>query len=292
MARATPHASGMSAHHTTGLSGLTVALFESRYGTEFARLVAKQGGRCLAAPAIVEAELAFGVELEAFVSALGRSDLDGLVVLTGQGQRKLVGLLAPLMSRDELGERLRGILVAARGPKAVGALKELGVRPQVVAPAPHTWHDLLAALEASVDLRGKRLALQQYGVPHTLLTQALEARGAVVSQLPVYRWQLPEDVTPMLAIIARILSDEVDAVLFTAGPQAGSLFEVAERSGQGDALRAALGRTAVGSIGPICSEALRNLDITPDFEPEHGKMGQLVLLAARQVAAVRAAKRR
>ena len=69
-------------------------------------------------------------------------------MLTGVGNRKLVELVAPIMSRDELRERCSAIVVAARGPKAVGALRELGVKPQVVAPEPHTWQTLLEALAA------------------------------------------------------------------------------------------------------------------------------------------------
>ncbi len=282
----------MSDAHPKGLSGLTIAMFESRHGEEFSRLVMKQGGLTLTAPSIVEAPLAFGPELEAFVAALRSGTLDGLIVLTGAGHRKLVQLVAPVMSSDELRDRLSTILVVARGPKAVGACKELGVRPQVVAPEPHTWQALLGALTAHASLAGKHFALQQYGVPHERLTRALEAEGARVSQVPVYRWQLPSDLSPIIGVIDAIIEGRVDAILFTAGPQAGSLIEVAARVGREPLLRAALARCALGSIGPSCTEALRNLELPPDFEPEHSKMGQLVLLAAREVRGVLASKRR
>ncbi len=282
----------MLEENVKGLSGLTVALFESRRGEEFTRLVGKQGGQVLIAPSIVEAPLELGAELISFVAALRHGEVDALLVLTGAGNRKLVELVAPLMDREELAERLRGILVVARGPKSVAALKELGIKPQVVAPEPHTWQTLVQALEAHTPIAGKRLALQQYGVPHEKLTNALTNAGGLVTQVPVYRWQLPEDVTPILSVIDAIVRGEVDAILFAAGPQAGSLFDVAARHGREVALREALARCAVGSIGPSCTEALRNLELEPDFEPEHGKMGQLVLLAARQVREVLAAKRR
>jgi uroporphyrinogen-III synthase len=69
------------------------------------------------------------------------------------------------------------------------------------------------------------------------------------------------------------------------------LIEVAKLRGQETQLRAALGRLAIGSVGPSCTEALRNLELEPDFEPEHGKMGHLVLEAARKVPAVLVTKR-
>lgn len=274
-----------------GLSGLRVAIFESRHATEFANLVRKQGGEPLLGPSMVEAPLSLGPELLAFVDRLRAGQLDAFLVLTGVGNRKLVELLAPVMPREELRDRLSALLVAARGPKAVGALRELGVRPQVVAPEPHTWQSLLSALEAALPLSGKRVGLQQYGVPHERLTQALAAQGAEVVQVPVYRWQLPDDLGPLEQVAREICARHVDVVLFTSGPQAGALFEVAARGGLEDALRAAMSGLALGSIGPSCSEALRNLELEPDFEPEHGKMGHLVLEAARRAREVLDRKR-
>jgi uroporphyrinogen-III synthase len=276
---------------TPGLSGLRIAIFEARYGDEFANLVRKQGGEPLVGPAMAEAPLPLGPELRAFVEALRLGQIDALVVLTGVGNRKLVELVAPIISRDELRERLSAVLIAARGPKSVSALRELGVRARVVAPEPHTWQSLLQALEAELPLSGKRVALQQYGVPHERLTRALEARGASVLQVPVYRWQLPEDTAPLERVVQQICAGTVDAVLFTAGPQAGVLLEMAARTGLEGALRAALARVALGSVGPSCSEAMRNLELEPDFEPEHGKMGHLVLEAARKASEVLARKR-
>ncbi len=274
-----------------GLKGMRVAIFESRFAEEFANLVRKQGAEPLVGPTLVEAPLALGPELLAFIDALRAGAIDGLLVLTGAGQRKLVQLVSPRMTVAELAERMRATLVAARGPKAVRALREIGVSPQVTAPEPHTWQTLLASLAAHTDLAGKRLALQQYGVPHEQLTQALVQRGAQVMQVPVYRWQLPDDLGPLERVIEEICAGSVEVVLFTSAPQAGSLLEVARRMGREDALRAALRGCALGSVGPSCTEGMRNLELTPDFEPAHSKMGHLVLEAARRARGLLEAKR-
>jgi uroporphyrinogen-III synthase len=273
------------------LSGRRVALFESRFKDEFANLVRKQGAETLLGPTMVEAPLELGPELRSFAAALRAHEVDALLVLTGVGNRKLASLLEPIMDKGELRDLLNGIVVAARGPKAVGALRELGVKPQVVAPEPHTWESLLAALSAHMELAGKRVALQQYGVPHERLTGALESAGASVVQVPVYRWQLPDDLAPLERVIEAICVGSVDVILFTSGPQAGVLVEVAQRMGCEAALREGLGKLAMGSVGPSCTEAMRNLELEPDFEPEHGKMGHLVLEAANKVAEVLARKR-
>ncbi|MDB4988319.1 MAG: putative transcriptional regulator [Myxococcaceae bacterium] len=274
-----------------GLSGKRVAIFESRFKDEFANLVRKQGAEPLVGPTMAEAPLELGPELRQFAAALRDGQVDALLVLTGVGNRKLVTLLAPIMSKEELSAELAKIVVVARGPKAVQALRELGNKPQVVAPEPHTWQTLLEALRGYMPLAGKRIALQQYGVPHERLTEALSAGGAEVMQVPVYRWQLPEDTKPLELVIDQICAGTVDAILFTSGPQAGVLIDVAQQRGQEASLRAALSRVALGSVGPSCTEAMRNLELEPDFEPEHGKMGHLVLEAARKVPLVLARKR-
>jgi len=283
------HASAMA--NERSLTGKRVAVFETRFGTELANLLRKQGAEPLVGPTMVEATLTLGPELETFVAALRAGEVAALMVLTGVGNRKLAALLEPIMPREELRDRLTGIVVAARGPKAVQALRELGVKPSVVAPEPHTWEDLLGALAGHLPLAGAQVALQQYGVPHERLTRALEQHGARVMQVPVYRWRLPDDTGPLLQVITEICENRVDAILFTSGPQAGVLIDVAKQRGLESALRGALSRVAIGSIGPTCSEALGELALTPDFEPEHSKMGHLVLEAGRRLPEVLARKR-
>ena len=274
-----------------GLQGLRVALFESRFGGEFANLVKKQGAEPLLGPTLVEASLSLGSELTEFVARLRAREIDVMMVLTGVGNRKLVQLVAPIMEREELRALLSELIVVARGPKSVAALRELGVKAQVVAPEPHTWETMLAALAAYTPLSGKHVALQQYGVPHERLTRALEASGARVTQVPVYRWELPADLAPLESVVRALCSGTVQVILFTSGPQAGVLMQIAGRMGVERELREALQRVALGSVGPSCTEAMRNLELEPDFEPEHGKMGHLVLEAARKVPEVLAQKR-
>ncbi len=68
------------------------------------------------------------------------------------------------------------------------------------------------------------------------------------------------------------------------------LLQVADDLGQGGAVRDALRRTVVASIGPTTSQELRQQGIPPDMEPSHPKMGFLVREAAERAAALRRAK--
>ena len=125
-----------------GLEGLRVALFQTRHADVFEGLVRKHGGEPLSAPTMREVPLSAGPELERFVGALRAGQVDVLLVLTGVGQRALVRALEPTVPRDELAQLLSPVMLAARGPKAVAAVRELGLKPEVVAPAPPTWERL------------------------------------------------------------------------------------------------------------------------------------------------------
>lgn len=273
-----------------GLSGLRVAVFQARHAEAMANLIRKAGAEPLGAPTMREVPLTVGPELEAFVEHLRRGEVEVLLVLTGVGHRALVEVLQPIVSAEELAQLLSSVTLAARGPKAVAAIRELGLSPEVTAPAPHTWQDLYGALRKYMVLQGALVGLQQYGVPHRRLTEALASSGARVVQVPVYRWELPENLAPIEHSLDEIIAGKVQVALFTSAPQAGHLLKVAEGRGQADALKEALGNMAVGSVGPSCTEGLRELGLEPDFEPSNVKMAPLVREASRCARQVLAGK--
>jgi uroporphyrinogen-III synthase len=100
---------------------------------------------------------------------------------------------------------------------------------------------------------------------------------------------LVEDEAPLRAAIAELLAGEIDVALFTSATQVEHVFRVAGDA-RADRLRDALGSVIVGSIGPICSDALARRGVRVDFEPEHPKMGHLVLTAARRASELRSRK--
>ena len=51
---------------------------------------------------------------------------------------------------------------------------------------------------------------------------------------------------------------------------------VAENTGRAAGLAERLNRLVIGSIGPVCSRALREHGITPSFEADPPKLGPLV----------------
>ena len=124
------------------------------------------------------------------------------------------------------------------------------------------------------------------------LLQGLEARGAEVTRVPVYRWALPEDVAPLRSAVSSLTAGEIDVVIVTTATQVAHLFLVADTMGQADAVRESLRHVVVASIGPTTTEALVQQGLAADLEASHPKMGFLVREVAERSGELLAAKRR
>ena len=177
--------------------GRRVATFESRLTGVLADMIVKHGGVPLQAPAL--REIPFGANAEAldFADRLLAGRFDIVIFLTGVGTRFLAQAIETRHDRASWTAALARTKVVVRGPKPLVPLRELKVRVDVQAPEPNTWHEVLAALDAQLPVAGQRVAVQEYGKSNPELIAGLEGRGAEVSRVPVYRWALPEDTTPL-----------------------------------------------------------------------------------------------
>lgn len=269
-------------------SGLRVLAFESRRAAEMAELIRKREGEPFVAPSMREAPLERNEAAFAFAERLFAGAFDMMILLTGVGTRLLAKVLATRYPQDRFAEALRGLTVAARGPKPVAALREMGMVPAIVAPEPNTWRELVAAIEGRPE---RRLAVQEYGRSNPEMLAALGARGAEVATVRVYGWDLPEDTGPLREAARRLACGHADVALFTTATQIDHLLRVAAEEGVEREAREALARIVVASIGPTTTEALEEQGIRPDLEPSHPKMGILVHEAAQEAEKILRRKR-
>ncbi|MFN8624598.1 MAG: uroporphyrinogen-III synthase [Candidatus Binatia bacterium] len=279
MERPGPRPCATSAAH--GLRGLRVVAFESRRAQEMAELIRRHGGEPIIAPSVQAVPLGDNPAAFELLERLERGVVDVVVLLTGVGLRTLTELVADGWPPARLAAALNRATVVARGNKPAAALRELGLQPDLLVPEPNTWREVLTTLDTRLPVSGKRIAVLEYGVPNHELIAALLARSADVLRVPIYRWGLPDDVGPLRAALQQLCAGHVDVALFTSATQVYHLFEYAGMEKQSEPLRAALARVLIASIGPICSEALRQHDLVPDLESAHGKMGQFVGTVAR-----------
>ena len=256
-----------------------------------AALIASHGGEPRVAPSMREVPLESNTQAVAFAEALVAGAFDVIVLLTGVGTRVLLDIVEQAHgTRAPFVAALARVKVAVRGPKPLAVLRELGLEPWALAGEPNTWRELLTAIDAragDAPLAGQRVAVQEYGMPNPELIAALEARGAQVTPVPIYRWALPEDRAPLEDACRALAEGGVDVVLFTTGTQVVHLLQVADLMAVGDAVRDALSRTIVASIGPTTSEELRAQGVAVHMEPSHPKMGVLVREAAERSADLR-----
>jgi uroporphyrinogen-III synthase len=279
---------------TPSFEGLRVLSLESRRAREMGALITSHGGQPLVAPSMREVPLESNSLALASADGIIRGEFDLVMLLTGVGTRALLDVVGNATgSRDAFVAALRGMKVAVRGPKPAAVLRELEVPVWVTAPEPNTWRELLAAIDARADeftLQGRRVAVQEYGESNPELIAGLEARGAAVTSVAVYRWALPEDLGPLHEAIGALTRSEVDVALFTTATQVVHLLRVAGTLGREDAVREALRGVVVASIGPTTSDELREQRIAVDMEPSHPKMGLLVREAAERARDLRRAK--
>lgn len=281
----------MASNQRTSLQGLKVVSFESRRSKEMAELIRRYGGEPIVAPSIREVPLSENRAALELLPQLEAGQFDFLLLMTGVGTKALNETWLTQYSRERIKAALQKVQLVARGPKPVVVLKELGLQPAITVPEPNTWREVLSALDSSPGVRDKRIAIQEYGIPNRELVAELEARGAAVLSIPIYRWALPEDLAPLREAIQRILHGEVDIALFTNATQVDHLFKVAADDQAGDALREAFKSTVIGSVGPVCTQVLEQFGLKPNIEPAHPKMGSLLAEIAASAHVGLAAKR-
>lgn len=271
------------------MKGVSVAAFESRMSETTAELVARYGGRPIAAPSMREVPLEDHEAVFAFADELFGGGIDVVIFNTGVGARMLVETLETRHPIDEIVQALGDVTVVARGPKPVAALSEWDVPVDHKVPEPNTWREILTLFDETDDLRsltGRRVAVQEYGKKNDELLDGLAERGAEVIRVPIYRWELPEDLDPLRSAIDRIVSGEVEVAVFTSRHQVANVLEIALREGREEEFRRALDGLLVASVGPVTSRYLREEGIDVDFEPERPKLGVLVRELAEEVARI------
>ncbi len=271
---------------TTGFNGLTVAAFESRMAAEMARLIERYGGMPLVTPALREVPLEDNSAALKFGVRLTSDRVDVLILLTGVGTTALFELLKSRHPWSTIVAALRRTVIVARGPKPVAALKAYRLQPTLTVPEPNTWVDVISTLDEYRPVKGLRVAVQEYGASNHELLEALQARGAEVFPVPIYRWALPHDLEPLNRALDRILAGEVHVLLVTNAAHVDHVMQVLAQQAQIEPFRRALKTLVVGSIGPTCTERLRHHEWPIDVEPSHPKMGILIKETAEQAHAL------
>lgn len=277
--------------NSSNFAGLRVAAFESRMAEEMRRLIERYGGQPLVAPAMQEVPLQDNREVLLFGEQLLAGRLDMVILLTGIGTRVMIDVLLTRYRLEQLTGALMRTVLVVRGPKPKAVLREFDLTSSIDVPEPNTWRDIIEALDREKPAAGLRIAVQEYGVINAELIASLQDRGAQVIRVPVYRWTLPDDLTPLQNVLDAILGGRVDVLLVTNAVQIDHAWQVLAQSSRLDQFHRTLCNMMVGSIGPTATERLRSYGVPVDLEPSHPKMGILVKESAERAGRILQNKR-
>ncbi|MEV0095953.1 uroporphyrinogen-III synthase [Streptomyces sp. NPDC050738] len=265
------------------LAGFTVGVTAARRAEELGVLLERRGAAVLHAPALRIVPLADDTELlDATKELIGQAP-DVVVATTAIGFRGWVeaadgwGIGADLLSV------LRGVELLARGPKVKGAIRAAGLTEEW-SPASESMAEVLDRLLAE-GVEGRRVAIQLHGEPLPGFVEALEAGGAEVVAVPVYRWMPPEDIAPLDRLIDATVSRSLDALTFTSAPAAVSLLARAKERGLEQELLAALHHDVLAvCVGPVTALPLQVAGIDT-IQPERFRLGPLVQAVCAELPA-------
>src|ERR1700731_2282767 len=107
------------------LEGRTVALAEGRQLEELAQLLEKEGAQALRCPMVSILNAPDPAPVVAWLRELIAGDLALVVLLTGEGLRRLLGFAEREGIREAVVQALSRTRLMTRGPKPVRALKEV-----------------------------------------------------------------------------------------------------------------------------------------------------------------------
>ena len=261
--------------------GLKVTSFESRRAKEIEKLIRYHGGVPRIAPSMREIPLSKSTDALKFAKNLIGEKFDIVILMTGVGTRTLLKAVTTKYPEKEFIKALKKTTIVVRGPKPIAALREMRLKPNIIVPEPNTWRDILITLDNEVELKGKRVAVQEYGIPNKEFINSLRKKGAKVTPVPIYKWALPEDLEPLHNAIKSIKNSKEDISIFTSSQQIYHLFEEASQDGSQDELKEGFKKIVIASIGPTTSETLNRFGLSPDYEPDSPKMGNLIREVAR-----------
>ncbi|MEU0353949.1 uroporphyrinogen-III synthase [Streptomyces cyaneofuscatus] len=263
------------------LAGFTVGVTAARRAEELATLLKRRGAVVQHAPALRIVPLADDSELLDATKELIDHAPDVVVATTAIGFRGWVEAADGWGIGDALLERLRGVELLARGPKVKGAVRAAGLT-EAWSPGSESMAEVLDRLLGE-GVEGRRIALQLHGEPLPGFIESLQAAGAEVVGVPVYRWMPPQDIAPLDRMLDATTARALDAVTFTSAPAAASFLGRAEARGLLPEILGALRDDVLAAcVGPVTALPLQARSI-PTVQPERFRLGPLVQLVCAQL---------
>jgi uroporphyrinogen-III synthase len=261
------------------LNGYRILILETREEAQFSRLLTEQGADVLQCPMFTIHDAPDPAPIEAWIRRFVDRPCDDMVLLTGEGLRRLMKVVRRIGVEQEFVAALGKARKFARGPKPGRALREIGLEPQLTTETPTS--DGVAAMLARLDLRGHRVGLQLYpDKDHGTLIGAITAQGAEVDTVLPYVYDAQAADANIVTAIDEMAAGRIDAIALTNLGQVRRLIEVARVRGCEDRLREGFERTPIASVGPAVSDELKSHGLRTDIYPAEDAFFMRPLISA------------
>src|SRR5882757_5785390 len=265
------------------LNGYRILILETREEAQFSRLLTEQGADVLQCPMFTIHDAPDPAPVEAWIGRCIEKPFDDVVLMTGEGLRRLMKVVRRIGVEQEFTASLGKARKFARGPKPGKALREIGLEPQVTTEKPTS--EGIAEMLSRIDLAGHRVGLQLYpDRDHGALIGAIAALGADVDSVLPYVYDAEAAHANIVTAIDEMASGHIDAIALTSSGQVRRLIEVAQAHGCEDRLRDGLKQTPIASVGPVVSDELKSQGLRTDIYPANDAFFMKPLISAMATA--------
>jgi uroporphyrinogen-III synthase len=272
------------------LDGYRILILESREEAQFSRLLTEQGADVVQCPMFTIHDAPDSAPIEAWVRRFIEKPYDDLVLMTGEGLRRLMKVAQAIRLDRDFIAALGKARKFARGPKPGRALREIGLEPQMTTEKPTS--EGIAEMLSRVDLAGHRVGLQLYpDKDHSALIGAITAQGAEVDIVLPYVYDAQAGDANIVTAIDEMAQGRIDAIALTNLGQIRRLVEVARARGYEARLRDGLARTPIASVGPAVSDELKSHGLRTDIYPANDAYFMKPLISAMATALAKAPPR-
>src|SRR5450631_4190203 len=272
------------------LNGYRILILETREEAQFSRLLAEQGADVLQCPMFTIHDAPDPAPIEAWIRRFIAKPFDDLVLMTGEGLRRLMKVARRIGVETEFVAAVASARKFARGPKPGKALREIGLEPQMMTEKPTS--EGIAEMLSRIDLRGHRVGLLLYpDKDHGALIGAITAEGAEVDTVLPYVYDAQAADANIVTAIDEMAAGHIDAIALTSSGQVRRLIEVAQAHGCEDRLRDGLQQTPIASVGPVVSNELKSQGLRTDIYPANDAYFMKPLISAMAAALAKAPPR-
>jgi uroporphyrinogen-III synthase len=265
------------------LNGYRILILETREEAQFSRLLAEQGADVLQCPMFAIHDAPDPAPVEAWIRRFIDQPCDDLVLMTGEGLRRLMKVVRRIGVEQEFVVAVGKARTFARGPKPGRALREIGLEPRMTTEKPTS--EGIAEMLSRVDLGGHRVGLQLYpDKDHSVLIAAITAQGAEVDAVLPYVYDAQAADANIVTAIDEMAQGRIDAIALTSSGQVRRLIEVAQAHGSEARLRDGLAHTPIASVGPVVSDELKSHGLRTDIYPANDAYFMKPLISAMAAA--------